>query len=269
MRVGVVGTGEMGRPVIDRLVAAGHEVSAYSRRAEVRAALDTAGVHTVDQVTQLGPRCEVVLVYVYTDEQVRSVALDDGLLTSMSPGSVLVVHTTGSPATVRELAGAGAPLGVGVLDAAGSGGPADVAAGRLNLFVGGDAAHLDTARPVFDAYASTVTHFGAVGSGQVVKLLNNLLFGCHIEVALEASRLAAAFGIDDVALARTLHTCSGQSYSLDLVGAMGGAAAMLAAAGRFVHKDVEVACALAHEAGVGLGTLDAITVPLLARTKGC
>jgi 3-hydroxyisobutyrate dehydrogenase-like beta-hydroxyacid dehydrogenase len=266
-KVGIVGTGEMGRPLVDRLLAAGHLVHAYARHSEARTELTDAGVIVVDDVAALGAGCDIVVVYVYSDDQVRSVALDDGLVHAMAPGSVLVIHATGSPATARTIAEVARRRGVGVLDAAGSGGPADVAAGRLNLFVGGTTDDLATVRPVFDAYASAVTHFGPVGSGQMVKLVNNLLFGCHIELALEAVRLAASFGVDEVELARTLHTCSGQSYSLDLVATMGGTAMLLAGAGRFVHKDVLVARQVAHEAGVELGSLDAVALPLLARTR--
>lgn len=265
-RVGIVGTGEMGRPVIDRLLAAGFTVTAYARRADVRDELAASGVGLADSPAALGATCDVVLVYVFADEQVRTVALDDGLLAAMRPGSVLVVHTTGSPATARALAAA-APRGVGVLDAAGSGGPADVAAGRLNLFVGGDAAHLERCRPVFEAYSSAITHFGPVGAGQTVKLLNNLLFGSHIQLALDACRIAADAGIDGAHLARVLHTCSGQSYSLDLVATMGSADALLDAAGRFVHKDVVVARAVAAEIGASLGTFGPVTEPLLERTR--
>lgn len=266
-RVGIVGTGEMGRPVVERLRSAGFAVAAYARRDDARPALVEAGVEVVGSPAALGAASDVVLVYVFADEQVRSVALDDGLLDAMAPGSVLVVHTTGSPATAQALAAHATPRGVAVLDAAGSGGPADVAAGRLNLFVGGDDTDLARCRPVFDAYASAITHVGPVGAGQMVKLVNNLLFGSHIQLALEATRIAEQFGVDGAELSRVLHTCSGQSYSLDLVAAMGSVDRLVDAAGRFIHKDVVVARAVAAELGVDLGTFDAVTAPLLDRTR--
>jgi 3-hydroxyisobutyrate dehydrogenase-like beta-hydroxyacid dehydrogenase len=101
---------------------------------------------------------------------------------------------------------------------------------------------------VFDAYAARVVHFGALGAGQKVKLLNNLLFGAHVELALEAARLSTELGIDPALLATTLHTCSG-------------------AAGRFVHKDVVVAEQVAGELGASLGSIAAVTGPLLGRTR--
>jgi 3-hydroxyisobutyrate dehydrogenase-like beta-hydroxyacid dehydrogenase len=101
----------------------------------------------------------------------------------------------------------------------------------------------------------------------MVKLINNLLFASHIQLALEASRLAAGFGIDEAHLARVLHTCSGQSFALDLIATMGSADQLVAAAGRFIHKDVVVARHVAEHLGVSLGTIDAVTEPLLASTR--
>jgi 3-hydroxyisobutyrate dehydrogenase-like beta-hydroxyacid dehydrogenase len=142
-----------------------------------------------------------------------------------------------------------------------------VADGTLTIFVGGDVRDVERCRPVFAAYTSKVVHFGPVGSGQKVKLLNNLLFGAHVQLALEAARLSGESGIDPVQLATTLHSCSGASYSLDLLAAMGSADALVAAAGRFIYKDVLVASAVADDMGASLGTIASVTAPLLETTR--
>jgi 3-hydroxyisobutyrate dehydrogenase-like beta-hydroxyacid dehydrogenase len=265
-RVGIVGTGEMGRPLVDRLLAAGFEVSAFARRPEARVELTAAGVRCVDDVAALGDGADAVIVYVYSDQQVRDLVLDSGLADAMAPGSILLVLTTGSPRTVEAIDERVRSRGIGVVDAPGSGGPLQVAAGTLTLFVGGDDEHVARCRPIFDAYATEVVHFGALGAGQRVKLLNNLLFGAHVELAVEAARLSDAFGIDPSALAKTLHSCSGASYALDLIAGMGGAAGLVERAGRFVHKDVLVARAVAEELGASLGTLEPVTDAVLERT---
>jgi 3-hydroxyisobutyrate dehydrogenase-like beta-hydroxyacid dehydrogenase len=135
LRVGLIGTGGMGRPLVDRLLAAGHHVAAFARRAEVGQDLSATGVQVIDSVAGLGADRDVVIVYVYADEQVRLVSLDDGLVDAMAPGSVLVIHTTGDPSTARAIAARAIARGVGVIDAPGSGGPAQVAEGTLNLFL--------------------------------------------------------------------------------------------------------------------------------------
>jgi 3-hydroxyisobutyrate dehydrogenase-like beta-hydroxyacid dehydrogenase len=179
----------------------------------------------------------------------------------------LIIKTTGSPRTAEAIAARVRPRGIGVVDAPGSGGPNQVADGTLTIFVGGEEQDVERCRPVFASYTSNVVHFGPVGSGQKVKLLNNLLFGAHVQLALEAARLSSEFGIDPVQLATTLHTCSGASYSLDLIAAMGSADALVAGAGRFIYKDVLVASAVADDMGASLGTIATVTAPLLATTR--
>lgn len=252
--MGVVGTGEMGRPVLDRLVAAGHRVSAYARRSETRHELASTGVEVVSSVADLGRDCEFVLIYVYSDEQVREVVFEGGLATAMVPGAIVVVHTTGSPATMQAIGA----QGCAVVDAPGSGGPMQAATGALTLFAGGEAEHVARCRPVFAAYANNVIHFGPLGAGQKVKLLNNLLFGAHLQLALEAARVAEAFHIDVSEMARALGDCSGASYAVNLVAAM-GSEALLQAAGPFVRKDVQVARLAAAEIGAPLGLLESVT----------
>jgi len=258
-RVGIVGTGAMGRPVVARLVAAGHHVAAYARRGEARDELAAGGIEVVASLADLGRDRDVVVIYVYSDEEARQVALDDGLVDALAPGAVVVIHTTGSPRTAEAIAA----RGVAVVDAPGSGGPAQVAAGTLTLFVGGDVEHVERCRPVFAAYAANVVHFGPLGSGQKVKLVNNLLFAAHLQLALEAARIAEVFDIDVHELTKTLHACSGASYAIDLVAAMGSADALVQAAGPFVRKDVLVARAVAAELGAPLGTMDGATRPFV------
>jgi 3-hydroxyisobutyrate dehydrogenase-like beta-hydroxyacid dehydrogenase len=266
-RIGIVGTGEMGRPLVDRLLAAGFEVAAFVRRPDVREELTAAGVECVDTLTDLGAGRDAVIVYVYSDEQVQDLVLARGLAAAMEPGSTLIIKTTGSPRTAETIEQLLRPRGVSVVDAPGSGGPNQVADGTLTIFVGGQQQAVDRCGPVFAAYTSKVVHFGPVGSGQKVKLLNNLLFGAHVQLALEAARLSAEFGIDPVQLATTLHSCSGASYSLDLVAAMGSADALVAGAGRFIYKDVLVASAVAEDMGASLGTIATVTAPLLETTR--
>jgi 3-hydroxyisobutyrate dehydrogenase-like beta-hydroxyacid dehydrogenase len=124
-------------------------------------------------------KADVVCVCVFSDEQVTDVCLGDGLLDAMPAGSVLVVHTTGSPATVRSLEKR-APRGVGVIDCPVSGGPHDIAAGAITLLAGGAAEHVERAAPVLKAYGDPILHVGPLGAGQAVKLVNNAVFAASI-----------------------------------------------------------------------------------------
>jgi 3-hydroxyisobutyrate dehydrogenase-like beta-hydroxyacid dehydrogenase len=220
--------------------------------------LAAKGVEVVSATADLGRDCEVVLVYMYNDEQVRQVVFDGLLAAAMSAGSIVVVHTTGSPATAQAIAA----HGCAVVDAPGSGGPIQAAAGALTLFVGGEAEHVDRCRPIFAAYATNVIHFGPVGTGQKVKLLNNLLFGAHVQLALEVARVAESLQIDVAEMAKAFGDSSGASYAVSVLAAM-GAERLLAAAGPFVRKDVTIARQVAAEIGVPLGLFESVTEVLL------
>ena len=137
--------------MVDRIAAAGHELTVFARRPEARRELAEAGLDAVDTAGEAAGAAEVLVVCTFNDEQVREVLYDSGALARMAPGSVLVNHVTGSPTLIRSLA-ADAPAGVGVLDVPVSGGPHDIAAGRLTLLVGGSGADLESARPVLATY---------------------------------------------------------------------------------------------------------------------
>ncbi|WP_293240383.1 NAD(P)-dependent oxidoreductase [Mycolicibacterium sp.] len=255
MHVGFVGAGRMGAPMVRRLVEAGHQVKVLARTDEKRSPITELGADPVADIAAVAADADVVIVCVFTDEQVRRVCLDDGLLAAMAPGSTLILHTTGSPSTARDLAAG--RRDVGVVDAPVSGGPHDIAAGRVTLFVGGDDDAVQRIRPVLGAYADPILHAGASGAGQLVKLVNNTLFAAQIGLVAEGARLGAQFGIDESALLNALTHGSAQSRVLDMIASAGSAQAFIAAVGEFIGKDVAVVRRTVSELGGELGVLDA------------
>jgi 3-hydroxyisobutyrate dehydrogenase-like beta-hydroxyacid dehydrogenase len=254
MRIGVVGAGRMGAPMVNRLVAAGHEVRALGRTDEKRCAVAEFGAIPVADLRDVADGCDVVVVCVFTDEQVRDIA--PVLLSAMPRGSVLVLHTTGSPRTAQELAERATVCDVGVVDAPVSGGPHDVAAGKVTLWVGGTDDAVERARPALSAYAEPVLHVGSIGSGQAVKLVNNTLFAAQIGLVAEATRLGQRLGLDEGALLGALPHGSGASRAMGNIVRAGSSAAFINAVGEFIGKDVAMARATAAELGTDLGRLD-------------
>jgi 3-hydroxyisobutyrate dehydrogenase-like beta-hydroxyacid dehydrogenase len=259
--VGIVGVGEMGRPMIDRMRAAGHRVSAFVRRPEAVAQLRADGIDVVGSLPELAEGRAVVVVCVFTDEQVRQVALEGGLVEALDPDAVVVSHTTGNPRTVEAIASRRAD--VHVVDAPVSGGPHKIVAGNITLLVGGSDEAVARCRPVLSTYGDPIIHLGPLGSGQRVKLINNILFGSNIELARQAANVGRAFGIAPEVLARTLTSCSGSSAVMEMVAALGSPEAFLDAAGRFVHKDILVARSVAQDLGADLGLLDTVASALI------
>lgn len=256
MRVGFVGAGRMGRPMVDRLVGDGHEVRVLGRTPQARDVLRDAGAVPVDEARAVADGADVVCVCVFSDDQVARVCTGSGLLDAMSAGSVLVVHTTGNPRTVQAIAASAAAGGIGVLDAPVSGGPHDIAAGHITLLVGGATDDVERAKPVLTAYGDPVLHLGPLGAGQGVKLVNNAVFAANIGLLAEAVRLGGHFGVAEQDLLRALTHGSGASRALAGVAARGSVGEFAAAIAEFLVKDVAVVREVAAELGAGLGVLD-------------
>jgi 3-hydroxyisobutyrate dehydrogenase-like beta-hydroxyacid dehydrogenase len=254
MRVGFIGVGRMGTPMVRRLTAAGHHVHALGRSDEKRRAITELNAHAVGAVAETADRADAVVVCVFTDEQVKQVCLESDLLAAMRPGSALILHTTGSPRTAEAIAAA-APH-VDVLDAPVSGGPHDIAAGHVTLFVGGNDDAVDRVKPLLGAYGDPILHVGGTGIGQLVKLVNNTLFAAQIGLIAEGVRLGGRLGIDEATLLGALTQGSASSRALGNVAMAGSAATFIAAVGDFIGKDVAVVRKTVTELGGDLGILD-------------
>jgi 3-hydroxyisobutyrate dehydrogenase-like beta-hydroxyacid dehydrogenase len=259
MKIGLVGWGAMGRPMADRLVAAGHDVTVVVRRPDARAEASAKGLASKATVADAVHDADVVICAVLSDEQVRSVCLGpDGVLASMRPGATLVQHTTCDPATLEELAVKAAELGVQILDAALSGGPGRIASGELTLWVGGDEVLLEQLRPVLGAYASPILHVGAIGDGQRVKLVNNALFVAQLGLAVDAVRLAGVLGIDERALLEAVPQGSGMSSAFGVVAMAGAVDVLVGWVGALMRKDLETVRTTAERAGADLGIIGTV-----------
>lgn len=257
MRVGFVGAGRMGRPMVARLLAAGHEVTVLGRSPEARAALAADGARPAAEASAVAEQADVVCVCVFSDEQVREIALDGGLADAMPPGAILVIHTTGSPRTAQAIAAAGARRGVAVIDAPVSGGPHDIAAGHITLLVGGDGADVERARPVLSAYGDPILHTGPLGAGQAVKLVNNAVFAANIGLVAQAVRLGEQLGVPEEGLLAALPHGSAASRGLQVAAGRGSVATSARMLAEFLGKDVKVVREVAAELGATLGVLDA------------
>jgi len=240
--------------MVARLVEAGHRVVALGRTDERRRDLEQLGADAASDATEAGTQADIVVVCVFTDEQVRQVCLDGALLPAMPSGSTLVAHTTASPKTIEAIAARARD--VDVIDAPVSGGPHDIAAGKLTLFVGGADDTVARVRPVLGSYGDPVLHVGPRGTGQKVKLVNNALFAGHIGLLAESIRLGERLGVPESTLLAALPHGSATSRALSLVAARDSVASFIEMTSEFVGKDVAAVRGIAAELGSDLGALD-------------
>ncbi len=190
----------MGRGMAANLIAAGHEVTVWNRTPSKADGLDAA---VVESALDLGPASDIVFVAVSDTPDVEEVVFgSSGVIHGMTPGDVLVDHSTISPSATADFAGRAAELGVSWLDAPVSGGSEGAQQGTLAVMVGGDSEALDRVRPFMGAYATSVVHIGeSPGSGQMAKAVNQTLVVVNQLAVSEALLLAEAAGLD---LDRTL-----------------------------------------------------------------
>lgn len=255
-QVGFIGAGRMGLPMVRRLAEAGHDVRALGRSPDTRSALADAGITAVTTATETGVDAEIVVVCVFTDAQVHDVCLGSDLLETMPNGSVLVIHTTVGPRTIEHIRDEAKTHGIDVVDAAVSGGPHDIAAGSLSLFLGGDTEAVELVTPVLRSYADPVLHVGRAGNGQRVKLVNNALFAAQIGLIAEAVTLGAQLGVEESALLEALPHGSSASKVMGNIVARGSVAEFTGAVREFLAKDVAVVRDAVDELGGNLGALD-------------
>ena len=209
MQAAFVGLGNMGRGMAHNLLKAGIATTVFDVRDEpVRAAV-SAGAVAAGSCAEAAAHADVVCVATFSEQQVRDVLAgtdaDPGVLAGAAPGTVVAVHSTISPALVKELAAAAAERGVALIDVAMTGG-GDVAAaeGNLTFMVGGPDEALATARPALDAMARTVFHVGPVGAGVSAKIISNFLGTSNVALVREALRMAAGAGIGEKEILRII-----------------------------------------------------------------
>jgi 3-hydroxyisobutyrate dehydrogenase-like beta-hydroxyacid dehydrogenase len=256
MHVGFVGAGQLGEPMAEQLLAAGHHVRLFVRRAEVRERLGVAGAEVVPTLAEAATGVDVVITCVFDDDQLLEVSLGpDGLLAAMSPGSVLASHTTGTLGTLQRLAAEAAPRSVSVVDAPLSGTPVHIRERRLTVLLGGADDGVAAVRRAMAAYADPIIPTGALGSAMKIKLLNNALFASHVQLAATAMRLADELGIGQLALVEAVQRMSGGSTALGYAGALGDIDEFARQAAPFIAKDVRAAEEVAADLGIDLGLL--------------
>ncbi len=212
-RVGFIGIGLMGSGMARNLVAAGHDVVVWNRTRSKAEAI--AGATVADSPADVAASAGVVMICVSDTPDVRAVVEgDDGLLAGASEGLLIVDHSTISPSATVELASRCAERGVAWVDAPVSGGPEGAERGTLSVMVGGDPADVERARRYMDAYSGAIVHIGPVGSGQVVKLVNQVLVVINQLASSEALLLAQAAGVDLEATLRAVEGGAAGSWML-------------------------------------------------------
>jgi len=196
-RIGFIGLGIMGQGMARNLLKAGFAVRVWNRTAAKAEPLVAEGAQMGVSPADVAANSDIIITCVSDTPDVEAVILgEDGVINGAQSGTLVIDCSTISPQATREIAAKLAEKGIKMLDAPVSGGSEGAAKGTLTIMVGGAAEDVERAMPALHAMGKTITHIGATGAGQVVKLVNQVLVVGNCLAMCEALLLAQAGGVD-------------------------------------------------------------------------
>jgi 3-hydroxyisobutyrate dehydrogenase len=216
MKIGFVGTGAMGQPMVANLIKSGFAVVAYDIVPAALAGAVKHGATVAGSAAEAAKAADLMITMLPSSSHVVKAYLGEGgVLEGVAEGRLCVDMSTVEPATSRLVAETARRRNVRFIDAPVSGGVPGATAATLAIMVVGEAADLEEARPVLAAMGKNIIHVGAVGSGEVAKLCNNLIAGVAMVAVSEAFRIAEAFGLDARVLTDVVSKSSGNTWAME------------------------------------------------------
>ena len=212
-KIGFIGLGNMGGPMVRNLLKAGHAVAAFDLSA---ARLDQAakdGAARARSAAEAAGGRDAVITMLPAGAQVRAVYTGE-VIGAVSPGTLLVDCSTVDVASARAVGAAAGAAGLDMLDAPVSGGVAGAEAGTLTFMVGGSAQAFTRAQSILEKMGKTIVHAGGAGNGQAAKICNNMILGVSMIAVSEAFVLAEKLGLDHQKLFDISSKSSGQCWSM-------------------------------------------------------
>lgn len=218
-RVGFIGLGIMGAPMVRNLLGAGFEVVAWNRSAGRLAEAVAGGALRAGSPAEVAAQADVVITCVTASADVEAVMLGaGGVIEGVRPGAVVIDMSTISPEVTRAIAAQLEARGAALLDAPVSGGEQGAISGTLSIMVGGAADALERARPALEAMGRTITHCGPSGAGQTVKLCNQIAVVLNNLAMAEALLFCARSGVDPSVMLAAITQGAAGSWQLANLG---------------------------------------------------
>lgn len=216
-KVAFLGLGVMGGPMAGHLLAAGHAVTVWNRTAARAGEWLAAhpGAVAAPDAAGAAAGAALVMTCVGNDDDLRQVCLGPaGAFAGMTCGAILVDHTTVSAKVTRELAAVAGRAGLGYVDAPVSGGQTGAVNGKLSVMCGGSADDYTSAEPVMAAYARICRRLGAVGAGQLAKMVNQIAIAGLMQGLSEALHFAQKAGLDGRAVVEVIAQGAAGSWQM-------------------------------------------------------
>lgn len=263
-RIAFIGLGNMGTPMVQHLIAAGHTVRAYVRRPEAADNARAIGAEPVNTPAEAARDAEVIFTNVTSTADVESVLLGpDGVIHGAPRGAVCIDHSTISPVATRRIAAELEAAGLEFLDAPVSGGTMGAQKATLSIMVGGKPEVLERVRPLLQLLGTTITHIGGHGSGQVAKACNQIVQVINIQGIAEAMLFARAQGTDPSRVLAAIGPGFAGSRMLDMMGPKMAERNFAAGIEARLHdKDFGLVREIAHELGLQMPAMELVASQL-------
>src|SRR6187455_2745702 len=214
-KIGFIGLGNMGLPMAQNLLKAGHAMAGFDVSKAQVLALTASGGQGAASVKAAASGVEIVITMLPAGQHVRDVYLgSEGVLAAAGAGALLIDSSTIDVATARDMAAAADRRGLAMLDAPVSGGVGGAQAGTLTFMVGGADDAFARAKPILEAMGKTIVHAGGAGNGQAAKICNNMILGVSMIAVSEGFVLAEKLGLDAQKLFDIASKSSGQCWSM-------------------------------------------------------
>jgi len=251
-KIAFIGLGNMGGPMAKNLVSAGYQVTGFDL---IETAINDAkesGIKISKNAASAAVDTEILISMLPASQHVESLYLEEKLLKSIDPSTLIIDCSTIAPETSRKVSKEADALGLSMIDAPVSGGVAGAVAGTLTFIVGGKQECLDRAKPVLQKMGKNIFHAGDNGSGQVAKICNNMLLAIHMCGTAESLALGVKNGLKPQVLSEIMKKSSGGNWSLEVYnpypGVMEGVPASREYEGGFLNKLMFKDLGLAQEA---------------------
>ncbi len=197
MKIGFIGVGVMGTPMVKNLKKAGFEVYIYARNINKVKQLENDGVVIIETIKELASMVDVVITIVGMPSDVKEVYFDnDKIIANAKKGTVLIDMTTSSPKLAKEIYIESNKKGLYSLDAPVTGGDIGAKNGTLTIFVGGDYEIYEKCKPIFEAMGKVISYVGESGNGQHAKLANQIAIAGAISAMTESITYGLEFGLN-------------------------------------------------------------------------
>ena len=218
LKVGWIGTGVMGKSMVEHLMNAGYKLAVFNRTPAKAQALVERGAEFLS-IAEIGRTCQVVFSMVGYPHDVEDVILgSEGLFKSIQPGALFIDHTSSSPALATRIFEEGRKLGVACLDAPVSGGDVGARNGKLAIMVGGEAEPLGRAMEFLSKYGANIQHMGGAGLGQHTKLTNQIILAGNMIGMVEGLIYSHKAGLDLLKMIELISSGAAGSASLRILG---------------------------------------------------